>query len=410
MSKNIIDYLIEQAERFNNQNISFESDILFDINKVTNRFISDVLSRIYVDINTQFKLQSFNTSMSRIFTEYYNKIYYILDNKFRIYYKKSYDNMDILVQIGKEVEGKLTENIKEYRATGNQYSEESINYVRDHAFELIKTSNDEKLNKIKNTVADMMLSGKATKSKIRDIVEKVLDVNRNKAESIAQTELSRIYNYGSLRKLYELSDISGQNVRKYWYGFAYSSNTCPYCLERIGGIYDLDDDSETLPAHVNCRCVWLPILDGWDTAPSKTILMKANMLNTAYSKDMIYSRINNRLGINYAKYMNDQAALDYLSGDRSEKVIDALESARQSAIDNIKSNYNIQPDTSNGKMSKEFNDQMKFWKNYTANAKIVGDIDTINKSVEAIKGVMLLDWSIEQLSKWNTLIQKIKEN
>ena len=42
-------------------------------------------------------------------------------------------------------------------------------------------------------------------------------------------------------------------------------------------------------------------MDGWDKPLNTKILSRANVLNTAYNKEMMYTRINNRLGINYAE-------------------------------------------------------------------------------------------------------------
>ena len=169
----------------------------------------------------------------------------------------------------------------------------------------------------------------------------------------------------------------------------------------------IEDDTEQLPAHPRCRCVWLPFIDGWDKPISRDLLFRANMLNTIYSRDMMYQRINNRLGINYAEYMTDESMEDYLSGDRSSKVQNAMYNARNQYIDNAISNFDIAKDNSRGHMSEEYNNQMKFWKQLVAGAMADNDIDLLSRTQEAIKGVMILPWSTEQLDGWNKLIDNI---
>ena len=76
---------------------------------------------------------------------------------------------------------------------------------------------------------------------------------------------------------------------------------------------------------------------------------------------MMYTRINNRLGINYAEYMSEKAMADYLSGERSQKVQDELDNARKQYIKDKSNSFEIAKDNSRSHMSNEFNQQMDFW-------------------------------------------------
>ena len=130
-------------------------------------------------------------------------------------------------------------------------------------------------------------------------------------------------------------------------------------------------------------------------------------MNTGYNKDMIYQRINNRLGINYAEYMSDNAVNDYMSGDRTEKIYNEMGKARDRYIKDMISSFDIAKDNSRTHMSNEFNQQMAFWKKYVAGSMADGDNDALDKSYEAIKGVMLLPWNATQLDEWNKLLSII---
>jgi hypothetical protein len=60
-------------------------------------------------------------------------------------------------------------------------------------------------------------------------------------------------------------------------------------------------------------------------------------------------------------------------------------------------------------MAKEYQMQMSFWKQYVSEAMVDKNVDVLNKSYEAIKGVMILPWTSKQLSGWNKLLDIIKK-
>lgn len=403
--KTVLDYIIEQADRYDIRNMQFEEDILLRIRQTTSENIARIC-RTAGAVDSTLKLSTLMISIDSAFTYYNSTIKKILMDKFSEYARTGYNNTGDLIELGKEMEAKLSTGIREQKAS-NEYDEETIDFIQKHAFEQITGYSNQKIEKIRATLTDMLLKGNTSKAQIREVLEKLLNVNKSKAEEITQQELSRAYNYGTVAKLKEYQRMTGERVRKYWHGFKYSAKTCEYCRPRIGNIYELDDETESLPAHIRCRCIWLPILGNWDEPVNTSLIARANMLNTAYSKEMMYQRIENRLNIKYTSYLNEDAVTDFLSGDRSQKVINALKSARQSYIDDIKDAFNILPDTSNGRMSKEFNTQMNFWKDIVAGAKADNDEDLLRRSVEGIKGVMLLPWNAEQLEKWNDLLSKI---
>lgn len=404
----VIDYIIDQSDKYDSRNLQQENDIQFLLKKKKADLDTIVLSYVRTMVSI-LDVTIFMQSVTRAFTRFYNEVVREYDKGIPRHYNNGYSQTDDLIQLGKEVEGRLSEPVKEMRY--NQYDEESIEFIKKHAMEQAKGYSDGKINQIRSVVSDLMLKGKANKATVRDAIQKILDSDKSKAEDIARTELSRAYNYGVLHRLYEFHEQNpDQSVQKYWHGFAYSPDTCTYCRLRIGNVYDIDDNSEVLPAHVRCRCVWLPIMGGWNSPVSRSLTARANMLNTAYSEDMIYSRINNRLGISYANYMSQESATDYMAGDRSEKVMKAIATARENAIKDRKAEINIKSDTDGGMMSSKFNSQLSFWKDMIATAVVDNDKVTLDRSYDAIKAVMLLPWNGSQLSKWNDLLGYIEKN
>lgn len=405
----IIDYIIDQSNKYDINNLQEENDIQFLLKKKKAVLDTGILSSVR-ELTNVLDITLYMQTVIKKFTNYYNDVAKIYDKGIKKHYDNGYNQTDDLIRIGKELQGKFSEQIKEIKYN-QQYDEKAINFIKNHAMEQAKGYSDGKINQIRSAISDLMLQGKANKSNVRDAVQKIIDNNKSKAEDIARTELSRAYNYGTLARLNKYNEQNPtEHMMKYWHGFAYSKETCTYCRPRIGNIYELDDNTEVLPAHVRCRCVWLPFASGWDKPISRNLTNRSNMLNVAYSEDYIYDRINNRLGISYANYMSKESAIDYISGDRSSKVMDAIKNARENAIKDVKSSINIQNDTDGNQMSSKFNNQLSFWKDMVATAIVDNDKDTLNKSYDAIKYIMVLPWNGSQLSKWNDLLNYIKRN
>lgn len=404
----IIDYIIEQSNRYDIKNLQYEDDIKFNLNRLTDKYINIILNKVTVDIKSVYIMQKLLRDITDVMNRYTSECKKIMMDIFYEYYNVAYDNTDDLIALGEELSAKHNLTVKEQKSN-EEYDEETIEYIQKHAFELLTGHSWQKVEKIRAELGNLFLRNKASKANVRNAIEKILNVNKSKAEEIAQTELSRAYNYGILKRLRDYESLTGENVQKYWHGFKYSANTCEYCKPRIGNIYDINDESEVLPAHVRCRCVWLPILNGWNKPLDTKLISRANMLNTAYNKDMMYTRINNRLGINYAKYMSEESMVDYLSGDRSNKVEIELNNARNKYINDKIDSFDIAKDNSRTHMSNEFNQQMNFWKRYVAGAMADNDKDALDRSYTAIQGVMVLQWNATQLDEWNKLLDQISK-
>lgn len=401
----IIDYIIEQADRNDTNNLQFEQDILFEVNKKTDLLISRIMSNV-TGFSNLLEMNSIIMRIEHVFTNYHNAMVIILRNSFADYTDMAYKQSEDLIELGKFVEGKLEQNVKELQ---NEASVETVKFIQDHAFEQLKGYETQKIQQIRSVLGDLYLKKTVDKATVRAKIEKILDTNRSKAEEIAQTELSRAFNYGVIASLESYAEQNpGVGLKKYWHGFKFSVNTCTYCRPRIGQVYDLYDSSEVLPAHIRCRCIWLPMFEGWDQPISKQLISRANPFKIVYSDEQMYSRINSRLNISYGENINKSAITSYLQGDRSQKVMQAISDARKIAVDTKQELFNIPQDTSKGRLSSEFNSQIGFWKTLVASAVVDRDTDLLKRSYEAIKGVMILPWNNTQLSGWDQLLRKIE--
>ena len=404
----IVDYIKDQADRYDANNLQFEQDILFKIRKETDRYMDMIVNTVVVDITSVLIMQKLMISIQMIMDKYVLQCKKILLDTFSKYSDTAYKYTDDLIELGTTIEQKFNSDIKEQKSN-KEYDEDTLDFIQNHSFELLKGHSQTKIEQIRSKLGDLFLKGKANKATVRAEIQRILGVNKSKAEEIAQTELSMAYNHGVLKRLKDYENLTGKKPKKYWHGFKYSASTCEYCRPRIGSVYDIDDNTESLPAHPRCRCIWLPILDGWDSPVNTSLISRANMLNTGYNKEMMYQRINTRLGINYASYMNEDAMSDYLSGERTPKIEKELNIARDRYISDMIDSFDIAKDLSRSHMSNEFNTQMNFWKKYIAGAMADNNIALLDNCYEAIKGVVVLPWNAEQLDKWNRLLDIIEK-
>ena len=403
--KRILDYVIEQADRNDAKCLQFEQDIIFNIERSKDSVFSRMITRGSGCENLT-DMQNLLTIMQTMMQIFVYESKRALEDKFSEYYNVGFKNTDQLLDVGLDVERKFSRNIKEISIVRD---EGTIKYIQEHSFDMLTGYSNDIIQQLRFALGDLILKKSADRASVQKLIEKVLNTNPSKAKEIAQTELSRAYNYGVLARLSAYEIETGTRVRKYWHGFQYSPKTCTYCHDRIGNIYDLHDDSEQLPAHPRCRCVWLPVLDGWDKPINTGMLARANMLTTGYSEEQIYSRINNRLGINYGDYLKLEDAVEYLEGNRTPSMISKIANAREQAIDVTKDSFQIQSETGSDAWSKKFNQQMNFWKNTVAEAIVDNDKDMLNKCYDGIKAVIVLPWSSSQISKWEKLLYSIDE-
>lgn len=401
----IIDSIKEQADRYDGKNMQFEQDILWRIRRAHDKLNSSVLGKAR-PCRKLIDMQKMLTEIEDIYTAFNNAVINLLRSSLPDYMKTAYENTGDLIELGKEMSGNLSEGLQEQRKIS--YTEDVLEIIKNSAFKDIKGKSNAQIEQMRKELTQMVLAGTATRQNVRDIIKAILDSNTSYAELVAQTELSTVYNMGTIKRIKEYQKVSGHRMRKYWHGFKYSENTCEYCRPRIGGIYDIDDESETLPAHPVCRCMWLPIDEEWDRK-IKPLVSRTDVLNSSYSDEMMYDRINMRLGVQYGRFMSREAITSYLAGDRSTKVIDSLRRARQTYIDNLIESFGIQNDTSNTAMSQDFNYQIDFWKKHVATSIADNDTNMLDSYVFAINGLMTLPWNEEQMDKWNQLLSEINK-
>lgn len=410
IAKTLIDLVIEQAEINDGRNLKIEQTI---IKKVLSRYDSmgdRILSTIGIHGNIDSVLK-YNNLMNRlqvIVEEFYADAYRIMTEECLDYLDRGYEQMGNLIETGIDAEKNLRAEVITELKKQIVPDQNTIEFMRTHAFEQVKGFSSTILESLRSTINQEMLTNKYNKKSIMDKVEKNLGVLRSRAETIAQTEMSMAYNNGELERIREFNKMSDTKMKKYWHGFKFSESTCSYCRPRIGNVYDVDNTLEVLPAHPRCRCIWIPYMDNWDKPISKDFTRNADMLARVYKPEEIYTKLNTKLGIDYAQYLKTADAAKYLSGDRTADFYKNLSIARDKAIKDKGDSFDIAIKIANDHMKSEYEMQIKFWIDYVSE-NIVDNNDTnLVNAYNGIKGVMLLQWSPAQLLNFSKLLDIIK--
>ena len=111
-------------------------------------------------------------------------------------------------------------------------------------------------NRIYQDVLDCIRIGKRP----REVAKKIKDdfgVTAYQATRLVNTELARVVSEAQL-DVYRNSGV----VDKVLWTATLESNTCDYCADLDGKYFNLDD-APKIPAHPNCRCCYVPVVDGW---------------------------------------------------------------------------------------------------------------------------------------------------
>lgn len=111
-------------------------------------------------------------------------------------------------------------------------------------------------NRIYNDVLECVRTGKRPNA----IAKKIKDdfgSSAYQAKRLVQTELARVVSDAQI-DIYKSSGV----VKKVMWTATLESNTCDYCADLDGKYFDMDD-APKIPAHPNCRCCYVPVVDGW---------------------------------------------------------------------------------------------------------------------------------------------------
>ncbi|MBO8180272.1 MAG: minor capsid protein [Archaeoglobus sp.] len=135
----------------------------------------------------------------------------------------------------------------------------ALDFLDGYQFDLIKGVSEDLKKEIKRVVRDGIINGKSMREVANDL-KQVFNTRKWRLNTIARTEVIRASNFGR----YEAWKKSGVVVGKEWVT-AFDDRTCPECAAMDGDQASLEKPFRNgvlmPPAHPNCRCTAIPIID-----------------------------------------------------------------------------------------------------------------------------------------------------
>lgn len=119
--------------------------------------------------------------------------------------------------------------------------------ARQNTMDLVTNMGDDMKNDLREILAKNLEEGKGMRDTARDMENKVDEIDRTRAQSIARTETTNAKNLGNH---YKYSEKGYQS-----FTVDFTSDACPDCIAAYDGIVFSIDDVDMLPAlHPNCMC------------------------------------------------------------------------------------------------------------------------------------------------------------
>jgi len=112
---------------------------------------------------------------------------------------------------------------------------------------------DETEKKLRQVLSDAVIRGKGMSDIAEEITEQI-GITFSRAKTIARTEVMYAFNTVAIE------EYKQHKIKKVEWLTAGDEKTCPICAPLNGKIFDIDKAPE-IPAHPNCRCVILPVVE-----------------------------------------------------------------------------------------------------------------------------------------------------
>jgi SPP1 gp7 family putative phage head morphogenesis protein len=132
---------------------------------------------------------------------------------------------------------------------------EKIQLLAARSFAELDGVTDAMEQRMTRVLADGLVQGKGTAEIARDLDDE-LDIGRQRAETIARTEIIRAHAEGQLQALEDLGvEEVGVAVE---FTVTEDEKLCPRCEALSGVVLKIEEARGLIPVHPNCRCAFIP--------------------------------------------------------------------------------------------------------------------------------------------------------
>lgn len=411
----ILDYVKEQANRDDINTLRYEQDTLNDISKAKNIIFRHILS-CALPIANKISIETMISNMQELAARGTKIIYDILADAIKHMYNTAISNSENLFDVASMIENrKNNSGINTVEMYGGMDFDAGFEFIQNMSFNLLKNYEQNIIQELRADFGRLYLSGNFDIESVKKSIASILKLDNKyssdqKIEEIAQTEMSRAYNFGVLKHAIDYRNRTGENVKKYWHGFPTSGRTCQYCMARIGHVYNLEDNTEELPAHPRCRCTWIIVADGWNNEINNGINNGINSNDNLFdniSETELRQKFASTLGINYANKVPIEVIKQYMRGNRSNDIMASIEKSRINYIRGVKANIYKEIGYSDIQRDSEFGNwlynQIGFYVSVMASAQADRNSDLLKKLQPSIEYLYIFASNLNQ----STIIDKL---
>jgi len=134
-------------------------------------------------------------------------------------------------------------------------AQEKVDLLADRAFDELQGITDQMSTRMSGVLADGMVQGKSPREVARDL-DKQVQLGRDRALTIARTEIIRAHAEGQLTALENLG-VEQVGVAVEW-STTGDEKVCEACAALEGIVLKIDEARGLIPRHPRCRCAWIP--------------------------------------------------------------------------------------------------------------------------------------------------------
>ena len=132
---------------------------------------------------------------------------------------------------------------------------EKVQLLAGRAFDELDNVTGDMATRMTRTLTDGLVQGRSPRDIARDM-DRDIEIGRNRALTIARTEVIRAHAEGQLMALEEMG-VEEVGVAVEW-STTGDDKVCELCQPLEGVVLKLEEAKGMLPRHPNCRCAWIP--------------------------------------------------------------------------------------------------------------------------------------------------------
>lgn len=142
-----------------------------------------------------------------------------------------------------------------------------VRLLGTRAFEELKGISAEVSKKLNRTLANGIVRGEHPKKIAAQMAKEIDGLSKSRALRIARTEIIHAHAEGQLDSFEDLG-VEEVGAQVEW-STAGDDKVCEECADLNGDTFTIAEARGKIPAHPNCRCAWIPVVEEPETSKSK---------------------------------------------------------------------------------------------------------------------------------------------